>query len=113
MKFSISGGCLKITFSGIGTFLAIKHSLKIPLKHIKRVHTKRPKTVWNELRVPGSFLPGIVKAGNFYTPRGREMWFSLRNSKPLVIELRGEKYKRIVLGVDDTKWVRRISAAIK
>jgi|SRR3989338_2770348 len=113
MKISIKKGYLQIVFSKTETLLAVKHSIKIPIKHIKRAHAKRPKTVWKEIRAPGSFLPGVIKAGNYYTPRGREFWFSTRNSKPLVIELKGEKYRHVVIGVKDGNWISKINKSIR
>ena len=113
MKISIKKNMLSITLDKSETLLSIKHSLKIPLKHVKRVHARQPKTVWREIRAPGSFIPGVIKAGTYYTPRGKEFWYITRKKKPLVIELKDEKYKRLVLGVRENKlWIKKINTLI-
>ena len=113
MKISVKNNMLSITLSKSETLLSIKHSLNMPLRHVKRVHAKQPKTVWREIKAPGSFLPGVVKAGTYYTPRGKEFWCVTRNTKPLVIELKSEKYKRLVLGVKNNKtWIKKINGLI-
>jgi len=95
--------------------LSIRGSLRIPLKHIKQVTTKRPKTSWwRDIRAPGTYLPGLIKAGTYYTRNGKEFWFVTRGKNYLTIELQDESYKRIVLGIDDNdSWAEKINKAIK
>lgn len=75
--------------------------IQIPVEHITRAWLGMPKSSWKELRVPGSFIPGLIKAGTYITPRGKEFWYVTRKKQYAVtIELTGEPYARLVLGVE-------------
>jgi hypothetical protein len=45
----------------------IDRQMRIPLNQIDRVTTAEPESNWAEIRAPGTFLPGIIKAGTYYT----------------------------------------------
>lgn len=84
--------------------------LIIPLTHIKQVTTDEPHSSWADVRLPGTFLPGVIKAGTYYTGHGREFWYATRTGKYLTLELENEFYKRIVLTLDENQdWVDRIN----
>lgn len=85
-------------------------TITIPLAHIESIDTDLPPTDWRELRAPGSFVPGLIKAGTYYTPRGKEFWYATRPKKSqetadrktpdwlgLRLVLRDEDYRAIVL----------------
>lgn len=80
--------------------------IEVPLESIQSVRLERPETTWHELRAPGTCLPGFIKAGTYYTQRGREFWYVLRASKGaangesqncLCLDMSEGYYKRIVL----------------
>ncbi len=112
MKISITRDELRINFSITKKILSVKGSFKIPLKHIVRVTTLKPKPTWKEIKAPGTFIPGLIKAGTYYTDKGREFWFVTKGKGILNLELKNESYKRIVLGLDaNVKWAKTISEA--
>jgi hypothetical protein len=58
---------------------------------------------------PGTFLPGAIKAGTYYTPRGREFWYVTKDKDYLVLELQDEPFKKIILTLEQNQlWVQRI-----
>jgi len=74
-------------------------SFYIPKSNVVSIGEDTPKSYWAELRVPGTFLPGLIKAGTFYTRRGREFWYVTRNhSRIYTIELANMSYQRLVVG---------------
>ena len=76
-------------------------NFQIPKSNIVSIGEGNPKSSWSELRVPGTFLPGFIKAGTFYTRRGREFWYVTRNTPRIyTIELANMSYHRLVLGTD-------------
>lgn len=84
-------------------------TLEIPLAHIASVTTDEPPSSWTEIRAPGTFLPGVIKAGTYYTPRGREFWYVTKDKDYLVLELRDEPFKKIILTLEQNQsWVQRI-----
>ncbi|MEO1760625.1 MAG: hypothetical protein AAFR83_01315 [Cyanobacteria bacterium J06629_18] len=116
MNLNIVEKTLKIEFTVKEQFLAVrfKKIWEIPLSHIHEVTTTAPQTTWKELRSPGTFIPGLVKAGTYYTPRGKEFWLvKQRKNSYLTIELQNEDYKRIVLTIEDNEsWQQRLSQEI-
>jgi hypothetical protein len=112
MKLTIYNEKLKIDLKDLQKVLAIRGGFKIPLEHIVKATTETPETSWREIRAPGTYLPGVIKAGTYYTPRGREFWYATKKGC-LVLELKNESYKRIVLSIDGNKqWAERINKAI-
>lgn len=86
-----------------------ENPLEIPLAHLARITTDEPPSSWTEIRAPGTFLPGVIKAGTYYTPRGREFWYVTKDKDYLVLELRDEAYKKIVLTLNSNQlWAERI-----
>jgi hypothetical protein len=112
MKISIIKEEVRINFSIAKKILTVKGSFKIPLKHIVRVTTLKPKPTWKEIKAPGTHIPGLIKAGTFYTDKGKEFWFVTKGKGILNLELKNESYKRIILGLDtNVKWAKKISEA--
>jgi hypothetical protein len=84
-----------------------------PIEQITAVSAQKPEFSWKTLRAPGTGLPGVLVAGTFYTPIGREFWYIRGDRNYLVIDLVDEYYKRIVLTLDDHEvWAKRLNAAI-
>jgi len=86
---------------------------EIPLANIKGVTTEEPQSNWAEIRAPGTFLPGVIKAGTYYTGRGKEFWYVTKEKDYLTLELQHEPYQRIVLTIDQSAdWIQRINSVI-
>jgi hypothetical protein len=93
--------------------VTLERQMHIPLEWIDRVTTEEPQSNWAEIRAPGTFLPGVIKAGTYYTKRGKEFWYVTSDRDYLTLELRDEPYRRIVLTIpDNTVWAERIERAL-
>ncbi len=100
MRIEVRGDLLVIGLTAMEKLWSLHGSFAIPLSHVTRVHHDLPPWSWKELRIPGTSLPGVIKAGSYYTPRGRESWYVTRwKNQPIVLELHDERYKRLVLGI--------------
>lgn len=65
------------------------------------------------LRAPGTNIPGVISAGTYYRNGDKQFVFVTRGKHPVVIELSGERWARIVLGVGDARdAAARVNAAI-
>jgi hypothetical protein len=85
----------------------------IPLTHIEAVTIDEPLSSWQEIRAPGSFLPGVIKAGTYYTNRGKEFWYVTSDRNYLVLALHDESYQRIILTLEGNEsWQERIHEAL-
>lgn len=115
MELSIIDEKLQIKFTWKEQLLAVRLQKlwEIPLTHIQQITTAEPQSNWKELRAPGSFVPGLIKAGTYYTNKGKEFWYVNRDRNYLTIELQDESYKRIILTIDNNEfWQQRLAAAI-
>ena len=97
---------LYIKFSTIEKILGVHWSFTIPLNTISSIHTDSPARLSHGIRCPGTFFPGLIKAGTYLTNRGKEFWYTTRNKKFLCIELRRGFYKRIILSVSGNESIK-------
>jgi hypothetical protein len=87
--------------------------ISIPLERIERVTTAEPQSDWAEIRAPGTFLPGVIKAGTYYSKRGKEFWYVTSDKDYLTLELHDEPYRRIVITIpENIAWAERIDRAL-
>ncbi len=66
--------------------------LEIPLAHVRRAGTERVKTHWNELRLPGTFIPGLLKAGAYRFEGRKHFWYATRRQPVLRLDLTDEQF---------------------
>jgi hypothetical protein len=93
--------------------VTLDRQMRIPLDRIERVTTVEPQSNWAEVRAPGTFLPGVIKAGTYYTKRGKEFWYVTSDQDYLTLELHDESYRRIVITIpDNIAWGERIDRAL-
>lgn len=72
MKIKITKNYLEINFSTTRKILSMKGSFKIPLKNIQTITTQLPKSTWREIKASGTMIPGLIKAGTYYTDKGKQ-----------------------------------------
>jgi hypothetical protein len=88
----------------------LSKTIDIPLDRIEQATTEEPQSSWAEIRAPGTFLPGVIKAGTYYTKQGKEFWYVTKEGDYLTLELKDEPFKRIILTIDqNSAWVERIN----
>jgi len=114
MKINIDNGKLKIKLSVLEKFASIRGSFEIPLEHIEKATTETPQSSWGDMRTLGTNFPSLVRAGTYRTKRGKEFWYVTKNKNYLVIELKDESYKRIILSSSDNHyWAEMINKSVK
>lgn len=104
MKLTITSKYLKIFFSLQEKLLGFHGNFTVPRNHVKKIHHTLPKKGFY-LRCPGTYLPWIITAGTYYVKRKtweREFWYYQHHTPPIVIELRDEKYDRLVINVTNS-----------
>ena len=111
MRLSLDEDTLRIELSWWKKLLAVHFSsLEIPLTHIEHVGTERVKTHWSERRIPGSFIPGLVKAGTYRRAGRKDFWCVTRRQPVLRLALKDEYFDSLTLGIkDNERWVEEIS----
>ena len=112
MNISIIGDKLQIKLEWYEQLWAftLDQTLEIPFSHIERATAEEPQSNWAEIRAPATFLPGVIKAGTYYSNRGKEFWYVTKERDYLILELQDESFKRIILTIDNSaEWVARIN----
>lgn len=86
---------------------AFKSQLEIPLAHIEsvRVDPEAARGWWHGLRLPGTQIPGVITAGTFFQC-GDMVFYDVHDpEQTVVIELKHERYTRLVIEVEDPQRV--------
>ena len=101
-KVSIEGNNLVFEINGIDVILAIKRTITIPIEHVVSVSTEKvPWAVFEQLKLGGTNLPGIVKDGRYLTADGL-MFFEMHHAdRCITVSLNHEFYKKIIFEVED------------
>jgi hypothetical protein len=101
MNIVIDKDVIRIELSNLEKILSFHNSLKIPISQIGEISTDLLPPTWKEMRAPGTAIPGLTKAGTYYTSRGKEFWMLKKKDSHIRIELDNNKFKRLILGVSD------------
>lgn len=117
MHLAIEDDRLTLTLQGAERFWAFKlDPIVVRREQVVRAEAALPPAGLLDIRAPGTGLPGVIKAGTYYTPRGKEFWYAVRSRKdqPLTIELKDAGYKRMAVTIDGAVgWAARINAWIE
>jgi hypothetical protein len=101
----VSSDLVVITLTGKDRLFALKGSLKIPAEKIQSVEVLPRRGVppgrGMMIRLPGTYIPGVVHHGSYRLGANREFWAVYRHDDVLVISVDDWDYKRVVLGTDN------------
>jgi hypothetical protein len=108
---------IEVIMNSQAKFLAVRNDpLVIPINNIIQVHNTLPKQSSSDLRMPGTAIPGSIKAGTYLTENdNKEFWFiKTRDSNSIItIELKDHEFDRIVVESEKSKeWIERINKII-
>jgi hypothetical protein len=112
MQMHLTNDRLRIEFEWYERLWAVRiePTMNIPLAHISAVTIAEPLSNWAEVRAPGTFLPGVIKAGTYYTKQGKEFWYVTDDRNYLTLELHDEPYRQVVMTLPDHRlWCDRIA----
>lgn len=110
----IENGLLVVEPIGWHKLWSVKRQMRVPLEHVSAARADpREKIGWpSGIRAPGTFLPGVIAAGSYYSD-GWTFWDVSRPRNIVVIDLNGEPYKQLVIDVaEPEKIVESLHAAI-
>ena len=110
----IAGDDLVVTMQGLDRFWSLRRRITVPLAHVRGA-TADPGVGRESagIRSPGTYVPRVITAGS-YRKDGEWTFWNLRGSQQaVVVELTGERFRRLVLGVDDARAVaERVERAL-
>lgn len=114
VEITVADGRLIVEPRGLHRLWTLRRRIEVPLSYVRdaRVEDEKPIGWWMGLRVPGTHLPWVIAAGTYYRKGRREFWDLRHHRRPVVIDLVGGGFDRLVVEVDDPdETVRRIEAA--
>lgn len=100
---TVEGDRLKVRLSGWQSWFALKREIDVALNNVVSAEagtltSKRP----DGLRLPGTYLPGVITAGSYWWRlRGWSFWSVRHEARAIDIRLRDEHYNRVVVEVVD------------
>ena len=102
-EVELTQDALVVHVRGMDRLWALKSRLEIPLSHVVGAEVD-PEVAreWRQgIRSPGTHVPGVITAGTFYQEGERVFWDVHDPEKTVVIQLRDERYARLVIEVED------------
>ena len=96
---------LTLRLTGAPALLSLCRRLEVPVAAVEGVAVAPRRLVpQTGLRLPGTSIPGRVRAGSFGTGTSRDFWAVGRAEEVLVVHLLpGQRYRRWVLEVPDPR----------
>ena len=107
VSVTIDDGVLGVEMHGADKLWSLRSHIDIPLRNVRSIRRDpdRVREWWSGLRAPGTWIPGVVKAGTFHKD-GESVFFDVHDpANTVIIELRDERYSELVLEVDDPERV--------
>jgi hypothetical protein len=100
---------LRVELDGFDALMAFQTSFRVPLEHVQGATTEAPplNRVYKGIPNLAANIPGVLAAGTYYTAQGRIFWDARMGQELVRIDLKDEKYDKLVLGVKDAKDVVR------
>jgi hypothetical protein len=113
-SIEVTGDSLIVRIEGADRLWAMKSRLEIPLANVVSAASAGPEAhSWlHGIRAGGAHVPGVISAGRFYSHGQLVFWDVHDPDKAIGIDLRDERYARLVIEVSDPKdEISRIMAA--
>ena len=113
MRLVTQANQIVLKFEGIEQLYALRRQLTVQKSSVVSAEYIAVFKDWQkiELRLPGTFLPGVILAGSFYTSNGWDFIYGLKPrgwTRPtlhgvLVIETPKQRFRRIIVTVSETQ----------
>jgi hypothetical protein len=115
VNIKIDGNKALFEVQGWDKVWSLRSQLEIPLSHIKGAHIDpAPPMGWfRGVKLGGTSVPNIFRAGTFYQEGELVFWDVHHPEQTIVIELEHERYKKLIIEVEDPdQEVKKINAVI-
>jgi len=105
IDIEVSKDLVVVNLTGKDRFFALKSRLRIPAEKISSVEVlprrEVPPARGAVIRLPGTYIPGVVQHGSYGLGANREFWAVYRQEEVVVISVDDWDYRRLVLGTDN------------
>jgi hypothetical protein len=91
------------TVEGMHKLWAMRSQIEMPLAHITGVEVNhdRVSAWWHGFKVLGTDMPGLFAMGTFYYHGELVFWDVTDLRKTIIVSLEHERYKKLIIEVDD------------
>lgn len=88
---------------GIHKFFAFKNKITVSKKNLVNVKfdPEAVKGVWKGIRVLGTCVPGVIRAGTYSQAKKLYFWDVVRPQKTIIVELTNSTYEKLIIEVAD------------
>jgi hypothetical protein len=102
VEVSIDNTLAVFTIKGLDQLWAMKREIRVPLNHIVSIREDAsPSIGWFDgFKIAGSSFPNRFRAGTFYQNGGKVFWDVRQGDKVLVVDLKDEGYRKLIVAVD-------------
>lgn len=117
-EVEVTDSMLIVHVVGVDKILALKSRLEVPLSQVKGsapLDEQTQRDLRHSLRLPGTYLPGVIIAGSYYEWSNHQwmFWDVERPEQAIVITLAHERFTRLVIEVADPQaTIQAIQTAI-
>ncbi len=103
VSISIIRENIVFSIEGWDRLWSFKSSLEIPVDHVIDARfDPEPAMGWFQgMKLLGTDIPHFFRAGTFYQEGGLIFWDVFHPDKTIVIELEHERYKKLIIEVED------------
>ena len=103
MQITIQADKATFEVEGWDKLWSLRSRLEIPLAHIKGAHVDpHPAMGWFQgLKLAGSDIPNIFRAGTFYQDGDKVFWDVHHPEQTIVVDLEHERYARLIIEVEN------------
>jgi hypothetical protein len=115
VEIRLEAGKAVFEVQGWDKMWSLRSQLEIPLSHIRGAYADpEPAMGWLQgLKIAGTDLPNIFRAGTFFQQGELVFWDVHKPAKTILIELEHERYKKLIIEVEDPeREVQTIRAAL-
>ena len=97
----ITSDRLVVEMLGWDKLWSLKSRIEVSFAHVREVRVVADGERQRGLRMPGTYIPGLITAGTFVRSGEREFWAVHNRRRAVVIELHDEFCSRLVVEVPD------------
>jgi hypothetical protein len=104
VEIAVEGDQLVVRMRGLDVVYCCRRQLVEPLAAVAGVCVARRDSLpTGGLRLPGTAIPGVIRAGSYGTGDDRDFWDVRRSAEVLVIQMTpgAAEYRRIIVEVPD------------
>jgi hypothetical protein len=99
------GDVVRVNLTGRDRVFALKGGLEIPADRVTSIEVlprrEVPSGKGTLLRLPGTYIPGLIRHGSYGLGPNREFWAVYRQDEVLVISVHDWDYRRVVIATDN------------